>query len=171
MDEQVVGLVTAALPATIVVRHAVPDDDPVLRAWHATTLPEGVADGPLAAMQFEAQRRGLRAAFPGGDELVAERDGVTVGRLWLADEGDGLRIVDLIVAPRHRRGGIARELVTAVQRAACRHGAVRLLVDHHADAARALYDGLGFRPDPGATADPFRAALVWRTDDPGAARG
>ena len=64
---------------------------------------------------------------------------------------DGEGFIDFIaVHPRARGAGVGRRLVTALTRellAASTVGRVALVVQDHRDAARALYQQLGFRAD------------------------
>ena len=80
-------------------------------------------------------------------------------RVALADGWAALSC--LVVAPDARRRGIGRTLTAAGLRLAREQGVTRafLQVEQHNEAARALYDGLGFVPVPGALV-PSRLTLT-----------
>lgn len=157
------GAIRTALPRDLAARPATPSDEPAVRALHASTLPPGLGDGPLADLQLTAQRRGFREALPEGEELVVSRDDVVVARLCLGREPEALRIVDVVVAPEARRQGVGREVVRAVQASAATEGlAVRLRVVRGELPAEALYASLGFVLDEGAQPDEVRDAMIWR---------
>ncbi|WP_448073907.1 GNAT family N-acetyltransferase [Georgenia yuyongxinii] len=86
-----------------------------------------------------------------GRSFIARRDGAVVGVVsyYLEDARPGERqLASMWVAPQARRFGVAHALVEAVQEAAAAEGAARLtlfVVDDN-DAARRLYERLGFRP-------------------------
>ncbi|HEX4600948.1 MAG TPA: ribosomal protein S18-alanine N-acetyltransferase [Gemmatimonadales bacterium] len=79
--------------------------------------------------------------------LVAEERGVVAGYVvgqWVADEGE---ILNLGVAPGHRRRGVGRALVEAMLARCGERGVttVYLEVRESNTGARRLYDTLGFR--------------------------
>lgn len=79
-----------------------------------------------------------------GDALVDETaDGAVVGYL-LPVAGDGVHVTELAVHPAHRREGRATRLLWELLARA--DGRVTLLVAADNDAARRLYESLGFRP-------------------------
>lgn len=81
-----------------------------------------------------------------GEYLVALDDGVPVGHAHLTT-GEPPELQDVFVEAQHRRRGVARALVAAAaSRCAARGATVLVLdVDDGDGAARALYEGLGFR--------------------------
>jgi len=102
-------------------------------------------------------REGLRD-FPSDDLqpphgllVVAHRDGAAVGcaglRFVEEELGEATRVY---VAPAERRRGLARALMSEVERLAREHGIARLRLDTRADLveARRLYEGLGYTEVP-----------------------
>jgi GNAT superfamily N-acetyltransferase len=91
---------------------------------------------------------------PDAAVFVAELDGRLVGlasfhRIPLFYlEGFLGRITSFVIAPSHRRHGIGRSLVSAVEEFAWDHGCTRAEVtsgDHRSDAHE-FYERLGYRP-------------------------
>ena len=103
--------------------------------------PAGIANAVELCLAGAAD---LLLAFDGSRAV-----GVCVSNRLVSAEHGGLSvwIEDLYVSPDARRRGVARALVDAVLGAARRAGAraVELEVEPGHDAARALYEGLGFR--------------------------
>ncbi|MEJ5866530.1 GNAT family N-acetyltransferase [Pseudokineococcus sp. 5B2Z-1] len=144
---------TAAVPATT----AAPAPVDVLAApdaaWSHLVRP-GEADDPVvAALLLSAPDQAFAVVRPDpgtgtgtgktGARTSAPEGAVAAGRMALADGWAVL--TDLVVAPEHRRRGLARAAVTALSAWAARHGAERLAlqVADGNDAARALYEDLG----------------------------
>lgn len=92
--------------------------------------------------------------------LVASRDSEPVGIVLLAVRGDRGWIGGLGVAPEARRDGVGRQLMEAALETARRAGLreVSLEVLEANDAARRLYDALGF--------ETTRLLEVWTLDGP-----
>lgn len=114
------------------VREGRPADEPALRSLQAL----------LREPSPSLLAHGLRA----GGVLVEEAGGEAVGyTLAVAGgAGDGLHVAELVVDPAHRREGRGTRLLSAV--VADADGPVTLLVAVDNDAARTLYEDLGFRP-------------------------
>ena len=126
-------------------------DEPFLRALYASTRPE-VDDWPdepreaFLAQQFEAQRTGWTASFPGSEHDVLVVDGLTVGRIWVHWSDSDCLIVDLAFLPEHRRLGLGTEVVRDVIAAADRAGLpVRGHVERMNLPSLAFWTNLGFR--------------------------
>jgi GNAT superfamily N-acetyltransferase len=125
-------------------RAATAADEPFLRRLYASTRPE-VADWPdemreaFLAQQFEAQRTGWTATFPGSEHDVLEVGDVAVGRIWVYWTPTDCLIVDLALLPEHRRQGFGAEIVGEVIAAAARAG-----VPVHGHVERMNPDGLAF---------------------------
>jgi GNAT superfamily N-acetyltransferase len=89
--------------------------------------------------------------------LVLRASGAPAGCLGLYPTGELTRIY---VAPKFRRLGGARALLTAAESWARNHGMTRLFLDTRTDLAeaRALYEACGFLeiPSPTTTPGPFQ---------------
>lgn len=95
-------------------------------------------------MQFEAQTRHYDEHYADSEFLIVERDGRPIGRLYLQQRDDEIRIVDIALLPEDRRGGIGGCLLQQVlHRAAASALAVRIHVERN-NPAMSLYERLGF---------------------------
>jgi RimJ/RimL family protein N-acetyltransferase len=107
------------------------------------------------------------AANPDGEVLVAEADGVAAGFAavhrvpYFERPGAFARVVALSVDAGHRRGGVGRRLMGAVERWATAHGCVNVEVTslRSRDAAHRFYAALGYE-DRSAESGRFRRALA-----------
>lgn len=107
---------------------------------------EDAAKIALIDQQFNAQRSDYRRRFPEMRLLVLIEQDQVVGRLYLAETGDELRILDIALRSGHCGRGLGTALLMAVQaHAAARSRWVGLQVYRHNRAA-ALYQRLGFMP-------------------------
>jgi len=106
-------------------------------------LPEATRQ-TLLEHQFTAREGSWRATHPDGRWFIVEVDGVAVGRLLVATDASGTRLVDIALLREHRGHGLGTALVAGVVTEADRnHLPVTLHVDR-ANPARRLYDRLGF---------------------------
>ena len=95
--------------------------------------------------QFEAQERHYRAHYPDAKFLVIHHEERAIGRLYLYESADEIRIMDIALLPLWRGLGIGGILLRDIlARAAGSHRAVTLHVEHN-NPARRLYGRLGFR--------------------------
>lgn len=87
--------------------------------------------------------------------IAEEENGGDVGHIWLGETVEAVSgerrgyIYDLYVVPEARRQGVARALLAAAERLARRRGyrEIGLTVAVHNDAARRLYESLGYHPE------------------------
>ena len=95
-------------------------------------------------MQFSAQHQHYQAVFPDGRFDLILVDGEPVGRLYVHQTDEELRIVDIALLPQHRRkglgGAILQELLEHARNAA---KPVRIHVERNNPALH-LYQRLGF---------------------------
>ena len=104
------------------------------------------AGAAFLAEQFRLQRKHYRKHYADGAFLVLTHRGAAAGRLYLHRTPGELRLVDILLAPELRGGGIGTRLLQAVCELATREGrTVTLHVDRFNPAQR-LYLRLGFRP-------------------------
>ncbi len=106
-----------------------------------------LAQAQLAALvqsQFDMQRGHYATQYPQAQLLALVEGGEIIGRLYLAQAGGAVWIVDILLQANSRNQGIASLLLGGVLAQAARLKlAVCLHVDKHNRAAR-LYQRLGF---------------------------
>ncbi len=138
----------------VTVTASQPEDEPALFRLFATVRAGELAmDGWDPALrdlvlrqQFDAQRRGHRAQHPSANTQLIRVENRPAGWIVIDRSGPAWHCVDLAIAPEFRRKGIATGVLRALQDEAAAAGrAITLMVLHSNVAARALYDGLGFR--------------------------
>lgn len=129
---------------------------PALSAVLADTVAADAAIGfvmPFDAADAAAYwREQVRPAVAGGGRvlLAAQRDGRTIGTAQLdcatpANQPHRADVMKVAVAPAHRRKGVARALMQAIEAEAARRGRWLLTLDTRTgDAAEPLYRSLGY---------------------------
>jgi ribosomal protein S18 acetylase RimI-like enzyme len=94
--------------------------------------------------QFAAQFEHYGIHYPTCERNIVERNGAPIGRLWIDEWRDQIRIVDIALVPEARGSGVGSRLLHEVLDRAT---AVRKPVTIHVEAfnpALALYRRLGF---------------------------
>jgi GNAT superfamily N-acetyltransferase len=109
-------------------------------------------------MQFLAQDQQYRATHPGAEDSVIVVDGHPAGRLWVARDGDGIRLLDIALLPEHRGRGIGTALIRRLQDEAAAQGLPLRLHVARTNPATSLYLRLGFHPEGG---DGVYQAMAW----------
>lgn len=130
------------------------EDAALFQLFASVRAEELMMDGWDAALrdlvlrqQFDAQRRGHRAQHPSAIHYLILLDDRPVGWTVLDRSAPMWHVVDIAIASDFRRRGIARHILQSFQHEAAAAGCgVKLSVLHSNAGARALYDGLGFRP-------------------------
>ena len=97
-------------------------------------------------MQFEAQDTSYRQTYPEADFSVIRRDGVDVGRLYVARLEAEVILVDIALLPEYRGGGIGTSLLEGLLASADRDGLPVTLHVEPGNRARRLYERFGFEP-------------------------
>ena len=94
--------------------------------------------------QFAAQFAHYGLHYPTCERNIIERDGMPVGRLWIDEWRDQIRLVDITLVSECRGGGIGSALVRQVMdRGAAADKPVTIHVEAFNPALR-LYQRLGF---------------------------
>ncbi|HEX7678929.1 MAG TPA: GNAT family N-acetyltransferase [Thermoanaerobaculia bacterium] len=94
--------------------------------------------------QFAAQFEHYSIHYPTCERNIVERDGTPIGRLWIDEWRDQIRIVDIGLTPECRGLGIGSGLLHEVLRRGTAAGkAVTIHVEAYNPALR-LYQRLGF---------------------------
>jgi len=155
------------LPEDVWLRPESAEDEAFLRGLYVAAHGAALAMLPVAeeqkqalvAMQFQAQAAHYRREYPDASFDIVVRDGAPVGRLCVWRGQGEMRIVDVALMPQMRGQGIGTALLTAVLEEAKGKGcAVRLRVEPW-NAARRLYERLGFVVEEEEMA---YVGMVWR---------
>ncbi|MFN3943834.1 MAG: GNAT family N-acetyltransferase [Allosphingosinicella sp.] len=129
-----------------------PDDVPFLYAVYASTRAEEVAAAgwpeeaqrAFLAQQADAQHRHYVHHYPDAEWLVIQRGGQPVGRLYLEEWKDQIRIIDIALLPEARGSGIGGAILTDMcGLARSRNKRLSIHVEKNNPAMR-LYCRLGF---------------------------
>ena len=130
-----------------------PADLEFLRGLYSSTRADEMARVPWSkeqqahflAMQFEAQHAHYMRHYADADFWVIEREADPIGRLYLDEWEDELRLIDIALLPEHRGRGLGTVVLHDVMEAAATRGkAVRAHVEKSNPAQR-LYSRLGYR--------------------------
>ncbi len=109
-------------------------------------------------MQFDAQCRSYRAAYPDASHTIICIDGAPVGRMLVGRESGGMCLVDIALLEPYRNLGIGTSLLQQLQEECeAARSKLRLQVLHTNPAIR-LYRRLGFCQ---TAADAMYAQMEW----------
>jgi ribosomal protein S18 acetylase RimI-like enzyme len=109
-------------------------------------------------MQFEAQRRSYRAAYPDAIHHIVCLDGEAIGRRLAARTLEGIHLVDIALLAAHRNRGIGRRLIQELMDECEAGGGVLRLQVLRGNPALRLYRRMGF-VETGA--DAMYIQLAW----------
>jgi ribosomal protein S18 acetylase RimI-like enzyme len=138
-----------------VLRPATETDRPFLLDLYASTREDELAvtgwdDATKRAFtehQFSAQDTHYREHYDGATFDVIEVEGQPAGRLYVHRGNSDIRIMDIAVAPEFRGRGVGTALVEQLLAEAASSGrSVSIHVEMN-NAARSLYERLGFVPE------------------------
>jgi ribosomal protein S18 acetylase RimI-like enzyme len=143
----------AAAEFGIACRPMTDADLPFVAALYASTRAEELeATGWPEAMkaafldqQHRAQHSHYRASYPEAEWLIVERQGEPIGRLYLADQGGELLLIDISLLPESRRAGLGGALLRDLLAHARATGQLVSLHVERTNPAQRLYERLGFR--------------------------
>lgn len=96
-------------------------------------------------MQFEAQRRSYRAAYPDAVDQIVCWNGEPVGRILVADAPEESLLVDIALLAAFRNRGIGTQLIQQSIAACKPHGCPLRLQVLRGNPALRLYLRIGFR--------------------------
>ena len=107
---------------------------------------DGAQKDAFLRMQFDAQRAYYGEQFRDAQFLVIERDGRSIGRLYIDRRDDEIKIIDIALVPEERNAGVGSGLLRDILDEAGRNGRpVRIHVERF-NKALGLYQRLGFSP-------------------------
>ena len=137
----------------VTLRGATEDDYVFMRDLYAATRAEEMRLFPFdeaqrAAFldqQFAAQFAHYAAHYPTCERNIIEAGGKPIGRLWIDEWRDQIRLVDIALVPECRGSGIGSRLLQAVlERGKSANKDVTIHVEAFNPALR-LYERLGFQ--------------------------
>jgi len=161
----------AAAALGITYRPIGEDDLPFLAMVYASTrLEEVAATGwPVEAQrtfliqQFHAQHTAYMRTYTQAEWLIIERGGEAVGRLYVDDWKDEIRLIDIALLPAGRGNGTGTAILTDLQTWARDSGKALTIHVEQSNPARSLYDRMGFVPIGGQGVYDL---LEWRAQAP-----
>jgi ribosomal protein S18 acetylase RimI-like enzyme len=169
----------SALPrgGTLTLRPVSPVDDPFLLFVYASTRAAELdqaqwADGQrelFLKWQFDLQRREYDTRFPDAEYLVIMIDGSPVGRIWIGEDDQQIRLLDIAILPEFQNRGAGTVLIRRLTEEAIeRKKHLRHMVFVLNDNAHRFYERLGFViiEDLGAYKH-----MEWRSEPPAVAGG
>ena len=97
-------------------------DEPFLFALYSTVRAEEMTLVPwddnqktaFLQSQFKAQHEYYLTSYPQGSFQLIELDGKSIGRLYLAELDDEIRIIDLTILPEYRGKGFGSEIISDI---------------------------------------------------------
>jgi ribosomal protein S18 acetylase RimI-like enzyme len=95
--------------------------------------------------QFDAQSAHYRENYPGALFQVIEREGIAIGRLYVAHWEKEIRIVDITLLPEHRGTGLGTKLLRELQEEARSAGKSLTIHVERFNPALGLYERLEFQ--------------------------
>lgn len=159
------------LAAPLQLRIATPADREFFSRLYATTRDElkslGLPPAQFAELMQSQQRiqeHGMRMTYPNAQEwmiYLQREDYVEIGRLISDFTDNDWRIVDIAILPEYRNQGWGQQVMRSVMnQASLTGGTVSLGVMHFNEAAKRLYQHLGFSV---IKQDAIHAQMIWRS--------
>lgn len=102
------------------------------------------AQARFLANQFDLQLSHYRKFYPDAEQLVVERDGAPIGRVYLSETDSTVNLMDIAFLPESRRGGLGTAILSDLIRLGRESGRKVVLYVEKNNPARGLYDRLGF---------------------------
>jgi ribosomal protein S18 acetylase RimI-like enzyme len=157
---------TLLIERKIAVHAAAPEDTEFLASLYFDTRRHEVSawgwpseqQEAFLLMQFDAQCRSYRAAYPNASHSIICIDGLRVGRMLLQRESGGTRVVDIALLEPYRNRGIGTSLLQKLQKECEAERSKLWLQVLHTNPAIRLYRRLGFCQ---TGADALYAQMEW----------
>jgi ribosomal protein S18 acetylase RimI-like enzyme len=152
----------------ITLREAAPEDEEFLARLYFDTRRQEVAawgwpsqqQEMFLRMQFDAQFRSYRSAFPDATDYIVCLDGSAVGHMLVSHEPSRIHLIDIALFEEHRNCGIGSGLLRQLLRECeFQRRTLRLHVLRGNPAIR-LYERMGFLQ---SGADPMYVQMEWKS--------
>lgn len=149
----------------IALRPAGRDDEDFLyrlflstRGQELAFLPEAQRE-PLMRMQFRGQQMTYSQNYPADGHSIILRDGIPVGRIWIAEAEHSYRVVDIALLPEYQAHGIGTGLYRdLLERASTSGKSVKCSVSSANPGSFRFHQRLGFRV---TNQDGVHASMEW----------
>jgi GNAT superfamily N-acetyltransferase len=137
---------------SVTLRPVCPEDEIFLQEVYGCTREQEMALVPwdetqkdaFIKMQFAAQQRDYSSRFPEARHSIIVVDDVSVGRLYVAEIEDAIKILDITVLPSHRSRGVGSFLIKELCAAAtAARKPLRIYVDGFSPSLR-FFERAGF---------------------------
>jgi len=140
------------LPGTITLRTAVEADYDFMRRLYGATREDEMAHFPFDEarksafldQQFAAQFEHYTVHYPTCERNIVLRDGAPIGRLWIDEWRDQIRLVDIALMPEARGSVVGTTLVRDVLERGAKGGKPVTIHVEAYNPALHLYERLGF---------------------------
>ena len=150
----------------ITLRNATPEDTQFLALLYGDTRCREVNEWGwppeqqelFLRMQFDAQCRSYRAAFPKATDSIVCLEGHAIGRILVDQDSSGKRLIDIALLGEYRNRGIGSNLLRQMLQECKMQGRALRLQALQGNPAIRLYQRLGFQQ---SSADPMYAQLQW----------
>lgn len=129
-----------------------PADEPFLLAVYASTREEELAltgwtdqqRNAFLKMQFDAQHVHYRGQYPAARYLIIQLNQNPVGRIYIAETDDEIRVLDVTVLPEYRGGGIGTAIIRQLMQTAAAAGKPLGIYVETYNRSLGLFERLGF---------------------------
>lgn len=149
-----IGAKTISLDAArrVTFRPVIADDQTFLLAVYRSTRLEELAQTDwgeaqreaFLQIQFTAQQTHYRQHYPTGEHWIILRNGQAVGRLYVADIAEEIRILDVTVLPPARNAGIGAAIITELMAEGAALGKPLRIYVENFNRSQRLFTRLGF---------------------------
>jgi ribosomal protein S18 acetylase RimI-like enzyme len=138
---------------TVELRPVSESDDQFLLSVYASTREEELAQAEWAEgqkemflrWQFDLQRREYGVRFPDAAYHVLVVDQRPAGRIWVGDDDEQIRVLDIALLPEFQNRGVGTALLRRLMQEASKQGkALRHMVFVLNNDAHRFYERLGF---------------------------
>ncbi len=128
------------------------EDEPLLLEIYGSTRADELAltnwdesqREAFLRMQFSAQQSHYREHYPEGEHYIILVSDEAVGRLYVADIENEVRILDITIRPHHRNSGIGTPIIRELMAEAAAIGKpLRIYVESY-NRSLVLFERLGF---------------------------
>jgi GNAT superfamily N-acetyltransferase len=137
----------------LTLRSVTKEDEPLLLEVYASTRADELAQvewqegqkETFVRWQFDLQRREYDARFPDARYQVILIDGEPAGRIWVGEDDEQIRLLDIALLPQFQRRGAGTLLLKRLMKEAANAGKLlRHMVFVLNNEAHRFYERLGF---------------------------